>query len=71
MFYYRTYHIQGKTTDYWKVIINASDTIKKCIYDFLYKDSTIFLSRKHDIFNTEITYSIANRAISIVEHRPE
>lgn len=25
----------------------------------------------HDVFNTEITYSIANRAISIVEHRPE
>ena len=70
-FYYRTYHIQGKTTDYWKVIINAPDTIKKCVYDFFYKDSTIFLSRKHDIFNTEITYSIANRAISIVEHRPE
>ena len=26
---------------------------------------------KHDVFNTEITYSIANRVISIVEHRPE
>ena len=40
-------------------------------YNFFYKDFIIFLSRKHDIFNTEITYSIANRAISIVEHRPE
>lgn len=35
------------------------------------KNRYIFLSGKHDIFNTEITYSIANRAISIVEHRPE
>lgn len=70
-FYYRVYCIQGKTTNYWKVVINASDKVKKCIYDFLYKDSTIFLSRKHDVFNTEITYSIANRVISIVEHRPE
>lgn len=44
----------------------------ECLERFnLEKDSTIFLSRKHDIFNTEITYSIANRAISIVEHRPE
>ena len=70
-FHYRTYCIQGKTTKYWKVIINTPDKIRKCIYDFLYKDSTIFLSRKHDVFNTEITYSIANRVISIVEHRPE
>lgn len=70
-FHYRVYHIQGKTTDYWKVVINATDKIKKCIYDFFYKYATIFLSRKHDVFNTEITYSIANRAISIVEHRPE
>lgn len=70
-FHYRTYHIQGKTTDYWKVVINTPDKIKKCIYDFFYKDSTIFLSRKHNVFNTEITYSIANRIISIVEHRSE
>lgn len=67
----RIYHIQGKTTDYWKVIINASDKVKKCIYDFLYKDATIFLSRKRNLFNTEITYNIANRVISIVEHRLE
>lgn len=70
-FYYRTYHIQGKTADYRKVIINTPDNIKECIYDFFYKDPAVFLSGKHDIFNTEITYSIANRAISIVEHRPE
>lgn len=70
-FSYRIYHIQGKTTDYWKVIINASDKVKKCIYDFLYKDATIFLSRKRNLFNTEITYNIANRVISIVEHRLE
>lgn len=70
-FHYRVYLVQGKTTNYWKVVINAPDKIKKCIYDFLYKNATIFLSRKHDVFNTEITYSIANRVISIVEHRPE
>ena len=45
--------------------------VKKCIYDFLYKDATIFLSRKRNLFNTEITYNIANRVISIVEHRLE
>lgn len=70
-FHYRVYHIQGKTTDYWKIIIPTPDKIKKCIYDFFYKDSTIYLLRKYEVFNTEITYSIANRAISIVEHRPE
>ena len=70
-FHYRTYHIQGKTTDYWKVIIPAPDKIKKCIYDFFYKDSTIFLHRKYEAFNTEISYSITKRAINIVEHRPE
>ena len=26
-FHYRVYHIQGKTTDYWKVVINATDKI--------------------------------------------
>lgn len=70
-FHYRIYHIQGKRTDYWKVVIPASDKVKKCIYDFFYKDSTIYLSRKYEAFNTEITYRIAERSISIVEHRPE
>lgn len=70
-FHYRVYHIQGKTTDYWKVIIPTPDKIKKCIFDFFYKDSTIFLTRKYEAFNTEISYSITERAITIVEHRPE
>lgn len=70
-FNYRVYHIQGKTTDYWKVVINTNDKVKKAIYDFFYKDSTVFLKRKYEIFNTEITYSIKNRVISIVEHRAE
>lgn len=38
---------------------------------FFYKDSTIFLHRKYEAFNTEISYSITKRAINIVEHRPE
>lgn len=70
-FNYRVYHIQGKTTDYWKVVINTNDKVKKAIYDFFYKDSTVFLKRKYETFNTEITYSIKNRVISIVEHRAE
>ena len=45
-FHYRTYHIQGKTTDYWKVVIPAEDKIKKVIRDFFYKDATLYLKRK-------------------------
>lgn len=70
-FSYRTYHIQGKTTDYWKVVIPLNDSKRKCIKDFFYKNSKLYLTRKYEAFNTEITYSIANRVISIVEHRVE
>lgn len=70
-FYYRTYHIQGKTTDYWKVVIPAEDKIKKVIRDFFYKDATLYLKRKYEAFYTEITYGLSNRVIEIVEHRAE
>lgn len=71
-FNYRTYHIQGKTTDYWNVTIGTENRkINRCIYHFLYDDAKCFLSRKKDRFNTEISYHIANRVIEIVEHRIE
>jgi intein/homing endonuclease len=70
-FRYRIYHTQGKTTDYWKFVVPIDDSLKKVIKDFLYKDATIYLYRKYDAFNTEITYNIANRVISIVEHSAE
>jgi hypothetical protein len=70
-FHYRTYHIQGKTTDYWKVVIPAEDKIKKVIRDFFYKDATLYLKRKYEAFYTEITYGLSNRVIEIVEHRAE
>ena len=70
-FQYRIYHIQGKTTDYWKAVIPLDDKRRKCIKDFFYKDAKLYLSRKYEAFNTEITYNIANRVISIVEHRVE
>lgn len=70
-FHYRTYHIQGKTTDYWKVIISATDKCRKALFDFFYKDSSLFLKRKYEAFNTEISYGITNRVIEIVEHRIE
>jgi hypothetical protein len=70
-FRYRIYHIQGKTIDYWKFVVPIDDSLKKVIKDFLYKDATIYLHRKYDAFNTEITYNIAKRVISIVEHSAE
>ncbi len=70
-FNYRIYHCKGKTTDWWKVVITLDKKEKACIKSFFYDNSKYFLSRKKNIFNTEITYSIANRAISIVEHSAE
>ena len=70
-FTYRIYHIKGKTTDYWTVVINLDDRERKVIKDFFYKDSTLFLKRKYIDFNTEITYQMSQRVIGIVEHRVE
>ena len=70
-FTYRVYHIQGKTTDYWKMVINLDDKERKAIKDFFYKNSTLYLKRKYDDFNTEITYQMSYRVIGIVEHRVE
>ena len=70
-FTYRTYHIDGKTTDYWKVVINGSDSVKACIYHYLYDNAHYFLTRKKECFNTEIGYRLNNRVIEIVEHRVE
>lgn len=70
-FNYRSYHIDGKTTDYWKVVIDAPRKVKSCIYHYLYDNSTCYLSRKKDCFNTEISYSLKNKTIDIVEHRAE
>lgn len=70
-FNYRIYHIEGKTTDYWKVVIPTNRKIKSCIYHYLYDGATCYLTRKHDVFNTEITYSLKHKTIDIVEHRVE
>lgn len=71
-FNYRTYHIQGMTTDYWNVTIGTENRkINRCLYHFLYDDAHCFLTRKKDRFNTEISYYISNRVIDIVEHRIE
>lgn len=70
-FNYRVYHVDGKTTDYWKVVVPTNETVKSCIYHYLYDNSTCYLSRKHDVFNTEISYSLKHKTIDIVEHRAE
>lgn len=70
-FNYKTYHIQGKTTDYWKTVIPANEKIKSAIYHYLYDGASNYLNRKHDNFNTEISYSLKNKTIEIVEHRVE
>ena len=70
-FNYHIIEIEGKTTRYWKAAIPVNDKVKKAIKDFFYKDAHYYLKRKYDSFNTEITYSITNRVISIVEHRVE
>ena len=70
-FNYKAYLVQGKTTDYWKVVIPAPDKVKSCIYHYLYDNATCFLHRKKDCFNTEISYSLKHKTIDIVEHRVE
>ena len=70
-FHYRILHIDGKTTDYWTVLIYLDLKRKACIRKFLYENATVFLSRKKLIFNTEISYNSRNGIIDIVEHRAE
>lgn len=70
-FNYRSYHIDGKTTDYWKVVIPTPKNIKSCIYHYFYDNANFYLSRKYDSFNTEISYSLKHKTIDIVEHRAE
>lgn len=70
-FNYRIYHIDGKTTDYWKVSIPTDKKLKSCIYHYLYDGASCYLTRKHDVFNTEISYSLKHKTIDIVEHRAE
>ena len=70
-FNYRVYHIDGKTTDYWKVVIPVNNKAKSTIYHYLYDGASNYLNRKHDNFNTEISYSLKNKTIEIVEHRVE
>ena len=72
-FNYTIYTIKGKTlSNYWRATIPIWDGKFKCaLRDFLYKDATIFLKRKWDRFNTEITSNLNNRVLEIVEHRAE
>ena len=70
-FTYRIYEVEGKTTTYWKVIINLDEAKRAACYHFFYDDATIYLTRKKEVFNTEISYRITNRSIEIVEHRVE
>lgn len=44
---------------------------KGAIKHFLYDNATVYLKRKLDSLNTEITYALRNKVVSIVEHRVE
>lgn len=70
-FDYTIYEIEGKTTNYWRGYIPLSGSKKAAIIHFLYDNATIYLKRKYDSLNTEISYNLRNRVINIVEHRVE
>lgn len=71
-FNYNIYKIKGKTMDYWRASIPIWDSKFKCaLRDYLYKDANIYLARKYNCFNTEITSNLSNRILEIVEHRLE
>lgn len=58
---YIIYEEKGKTIDYYRLIINCGYGLKLKVYNYLYKDSTYFLSRKKEKFNidnTELSSSI-------------
>lgn len=52
---YRIYEEKGITINYYKLYINIGKDIRKKIFTYLYKDSTIFLKRKMLKFNIENT----------------
>ena len=70
-FNYKILTIKGKTLTYWRVVLPFSEKKREAIKRFLYDDATIYLKRKLDSLNTEISWSLNDRVLEIVEHRAE
>ena len=70
-FDYKIYEIKGKNMNYWRGTMYLTPEKKGAIKHFLYDNATVYLKRKLDSLNTEITYALRNKVVSIVEHRVE
>lgn len=46
------YKENRKYTDYWSLHFSMNLRVGKPLYEYLYKDSTVFLKRKEQILNT-------------------
>lgn len=46
------YKENRKYTDYWSLHFSINLRVSKPLYEYLYKDSTVFLKRKEQILNT-------------------
>lgn len=45
---WRIYKENRKITDYWSLHFSYSSKVKKPIFEYLYKDATVFLKRKRN-----------------------
>ena len=70
-FEYKIYEVKGKNMNYWRGTMYLTPERKGAIKHFLYDDATVYLKRKLDSLNTEITYALKDKIVSIVEHRVE
>lgn len=58
------YKENRKYTNYWSLHFSMNLKISKNIYDFLYKNATVFLKRKEQILNTVLN-TVDKRTVSV------
>ena len=59
-----TYKENRKTTDYWSLHFSMNLKVAPKIYNYLYKDATVFLKRKEQILNTVLN-TVDKRTVSV------
>lgn len=58
------YKENRKTTDYWSLHFSMNLKVAPKIYNYLYKDATVFLKRKEQILNTVLN-TVDKRTVSV------
>ena len=58
------YKENRKTTDYWSLHFSMNLKVAPKIYNYLYKNATVFLKRKEQILNTVLN-TVDKRTVSV------